>query len=106
MVDNLYEIKKIIKIFLSDVRKDKQVLKAYLYGSYAKGVAGKWSDIDLAIVSPDFSEDLFEERLRLMKLALKVDDRIEPSPFRPEDFDINNPLVHEINSYGIEIELK
>jgi len=58
--------------------------------------------MDLAVVSPDFSEDLFEERLRLMKLALEVDDRIGPNPFRPEDFDINNPLVNEINNSGIE----
>jgi len=82
MVENLYEIDKIIQRFLSNIKKDKQIYKVYIYGSYAKGIAGKWSDIDLAIVSPDFSEDLFEERLRLMKLALEVDDRIEPNPCR------------------------
>ena len=86
--------------------KEKHILKAYLYGSYAKGVAGQWSDIDLAIISPDFSEDLLEERIELMKLALRVDDRIEPSPFRPEDFTRDNPLVDEISKSGIEIPLE
>jgi len=63
---------------------------AYLFGSHAKGTSNQWSDIDLAIVSPDFSEDLYEERLVLMRLAAEIDDRIEPKPFRPEMF---TPIV-------------
>ncbi|MFO7761603.1 MAG: nucleotidyltransferase domain-containing protein [Desulfobia sp.] len=97
------DIEKVIHEYIAQVKKKKNVLKAYLYGSYAKGNAGKWSDIDIAIVSPDFSEDLFQERILLMKLALSVDERIEPSPFRLEDFHQNNPLVSEINTSGIEI---
>ena len=97
------DIEEIIHRFIGLLKKESRVLKVFLYGSYAKGVAGKWSDIDLAIISPDFSEDLFEERIKLMKLALSVDNRIEPSPFRPEDFDENNPLVNQINKWGIEI---
>lgn len=62
----------------------------------------QWSDTDLAIVSPDFSEDLFAVRVFLVKLALSVDDRLEPSPFRPDDFTRNNPLVNEISKTGIE----
>jgi len=99
----LPEIEEIIRRFIARVREQRKVSKAYLYGSYAMGTAGKWSDIDLAIVSPDFSDDLFEERVSLMKLALSIDDRIEPSPFRPEDFNIDNPLVNEIFAHGIEI---
>ena len=98
------EIEEIIHKFIALIQKETRLLKVFLYGSHAKGIAGKWSDIDLAVVSPDFSEDLFEERIKLMKLALGVDDRIEPSPFRPEDFNQNNPLVHEISESGIEIE--
>ncbi|HBO84895.1 MAG TPA: nucleotidyltransferase, partial [Deltaproteobacteria bacterium] len=45
-------------------------------GSYARKTQNKWSDIDLAIISPDFSNDRFEERVRLMKLASSIDDRI------------------------------
>ncbi len=103
MVSISPDIEEIIHTFIDLLRKESRVLKVYLYGSYAKGVAGKWSDIDLAIISPDFSEDLFEERIKLMKLALSVDNRIEPSPFRPEDFDENNPLVNQINKWGIEM---
>lgn len=106
MVQKFTDIENNIHTFISNVRKEKRILKAYLYGSYAKGVAGEWSDIDLAIISPDFSEDLLEERIELMKLALGVDDRIEPCPFRPEDFIPDDPLVDEINKSGVEIPLE
>jgi uncharacterized protein len=66
---------------------------AYLFGSHAKGTSNQWSDKDLAIVSPDFSEDLCEERLILMRLSAEIDDRIEPKPFRPEIFTPIEPLV-------------
>lgn len=36
----------------------------------------EWSDVDIAVVSPDFSEDLFEERIMLMKIAIGIDDRL------------------------------
>mgnify|MGYP002642278824 CR=1 FL=1 len=72
-----------------------------IYGSYSKGNANEWSDIDVAVISPDFSEDMFDERLKLMKIAANIDDRIEPHPFRVEDFDKSNPLVSEIKKYGI-----
>ncbi|GAB6057532.1 nucleotidyltransferase domain-containing protein [Desulfonatronum parangueonense] len=97
------EIVDVVQNFVEQVKKERRVAKAYLFGSYAKGTAEKWSDIDLAIISPDFSNNLFEERVLLMKLALQFDDRIEPSPFRPEDFNRENPLVNEIQNTGIEI---
>lgn len=100
------EIEKVIYKFIGLIQKETRILKVFLYGSHAKGIGGKWSDIDVAVVSPDFSEDLFDERIKLMKLALDVDERIEPSPFRPTDFDENDPLVSEINRAGVEIELK
>lgn len=97
------ELKESMQKYIAQVKQTKQVKSAYIYGSYAKGIANKWSDIDVAIVSPDFSQDIFEERILLMKLALNFDDRIEPSPFRPEDFNLENPLVNEILTFGIEI---
>lgn len=103
MDEILPEIETIVRRYITRLKKSKNISRAFIYGSYAKGTAGKWSDIDIAIISPDFSTDLFEERLALMKLALKVDDRIEPSPFRPEDFNIDNPLVSEISTSGIEV---
>jgi predicted nucleotidyltransferase len=55
------ELEKIIRIFLDEIQKTYRLDSAYLFGSYAKGTSNQWSDIDLAVVSPDFSEDIHEE---------------------------------------------
>ena len=100
------DVANIIQKFIKLVQRDRHILKAFLYGSHAKGSAGRWSDIDVAVVSPDFSEDLFQERIGLMKLSVGIDKRIEARPFRPEDFDANDPLVNEISKTGLEIRVE
>jgi predicted nucleotidyltransferase len=96
-------LSKIINYFLEEIQKHYRIDNAYLYGSFAKGTNNKWSDIDIAIISPDFSEDLFEDRLFLMKLAVNIDDRIEPAPFNNKLFNRNNPLVDEIQINDIRL---
>jgi len=97
------KLNKIINSFLEQIQKKYIIDDAYLYGSFAKGTAGKWSDIDIAVVSSDFSGDLFEDRLILMRLASTIDDRIEPTAFKKEFFDANDPLVDEIQKNGIRL---
>jgi predicted nucleotidyltransferase len=97
------EINKTILLFLNEVQKKYTINKAYVFGSYAKGTATKWSDIDLAIVSEDFTEDISDDRLYLMKLACKVDDRIEPVAYSTIRFKLNDPLVSEIYKNGIQL---
>ena len=92
-----------VERFLAVVRQQLHIDAAYLYGSQVAGMGKPWSDIDVAVISPDFSDDLFEERLKLMKMAANIDDRIEPHPFRVEDFESTNPLVNEIQKHGILI---
>jgi predicted nucleotidyltransferase len=101
MAEKNDDVRKIVKHFLGEVQKKYKIVGAYLYGSYAKGTSSKWSDIDIAIISPDFSDDIFAERLSLMQLAISIDDRIEPKPFKTELFDRNDPLVDEIQKNGI-----
>lgn len=78
--------------------------RAILFGSYANGNAEKWSDIDVAIISPDFSGIRFYDSKMLIPFLLKIDSRIELHPFRPEDFTEDNPFVKEILKEGIEIQ--
>ena len=89
--------------FLAVVRQRLHIDAAYVYGSRTAGLAQPWSDIDVAVVSPDFSEDLFEERLTLMQWAAAIDDRIEPQPFTPDRFGPNNPLASEIARRGVRL---
>lgn len=96
---------KIIDIFLDKLnRSGITVEEAYLFGSHARGSADKWSDIDIAIISSSLSNDRFDERLRLMKLASEIDSRIEPVPFRADTFIDEDPLVWEIKKEGISIK--
>ncbi|MEK6766147.1 MAG: hypothetical protein AABY49_08005 [Planctomycetota bacterium] len=57
------------------------------------------------MVSPDFTGDRFEDRRRIVPLRRKKDSRIEPIPFRPEDFYDGGMLVEEIKRTGIKLNL-
>ncbi|MBW2407286.1 MAG: nucleotidyltransferase domain-containing protein [Deltaproteobacteria bacterium] len=103
MVESKDRLNKIINIFLKEIQKKYRIDNAYLYGSFAKGTFNIWSDIDIAIVSSDFSGDLFEDRLALMRLASTIDDRIEPRPFKTEFFNRNDPLADEVQKNGIRL---
>ena len=92
-----------VRRFLAVVRQRRRIDAAYLYGSQAVGSARPWSDIDVAVISPDFSDDLFQERVTLMQWAAAIDDRIEPQPFTPDRFSPNDPLASEISHRGVRL---
>lgn len=76
-----------------------------LFGSHARGAAREWSDIDVAVISPDFGRDYFEERVHLMKLAQRASSSIEPHPLNPDDLnDRWSTLATEVRRWGIAIE--
>jgi predicted nucleotidyltransferase len=82
-----------------------RIERAVLFGSYARGYAHEWSDIDVALVSPDFSGVRFYDRKMLNPFMLNVDTRIETHPFRPEDFTEEDPFVEEIMRTGVELHV-
>jgi uncharacterized protein len=96
-------VQRSVKRFLEAVSRERRVAAAYVYGSEARQQATQWSDIDVAVVSPDFADDLFAAQLALMKLAAKVDDRIEPRAFSPESFNLNDPLASMIQATGVRV---
>ena len=94
----------ISKKYLDFVKENNlTVLKAYIFGSYAKGTFHEHSDIDLAIILKDLVDE-FDMQVLLMKLRRKIDTRIQPHPFDEKDFiDPCIPLVNEILQTGIRI---
>jgi hypothetical protein len=38
-----------------------------------------------------------------MHLAAQIDDRIEPHPFTPQDFNASDPLTSEIRKTGVRM---
>lgn len=99
-VDNLVleNVRQFLRLL---IKNGIHVSKAYIYGSYATGSPNQWSDIDVAVVSPQIGTDRFEERIKLTKIAIRIDDRIEPMPFNHKSFEENDPLVQEIIAHGI-----
>ena len=102
------EIRSIILRFV-DILNSKgiRVEKAVLYGSYASGNVHTGSDLDLAIISPDFGKNRFEEGKMLLQLAWRIDPRLEPIPISSESYEKDTwvPLIYEIKEKGIELEL-
>ncbi len=93
-----------VQKFINNLNKAGiHISQAYLFGSLIAGHGDKWSDIDIAIVSPQISDDRFEERVRLMQIAVKIDDRIEPLPFNPQNFVREDPIVREILKNGAAV---
>ncbi len=86
------------------VKTKYDFVRIILFGSFAKGNSNVDSDIDIAVILKDYN-NIIETQLELMKLRRKIDSRIEPHPFRVEDFHINNPIVCEIIKYGKDINL-
>lgn len=103
MAKSVSSVRDSLQEFLNVVGRRYHIESAYLYGSQAKGTAAPWSDIDVAIVSSDFSDDLFEERVALMHIAASIDDRIEPYLFTKETFNEGNPLASDIKRHGLKV---
>lgn len=97
------EYLEISRVYLERLRRQRiPVVKAYLFGSRAKGQASKWSDLDLCVISPIFGHDRPSERVKLMNLRQGISDLIEPHPYSPADFENKfDPLAREIKRTGI-----
>lgn len=98
--------RKIIDIVLKYaevIGKEKQIDKVILYGSRVRDNGNIDSDVDVAVISPDFTGDRMEDQFWLMKQRREIDLRIEPMPFRPEDFIPEDPFVREIIETGVDV---
>jgi uncharacterized protein len=81
------QIKKIIKNFINSVKDHNiNVEFVFLFGSYAMNKANKDSDIDVAVISPDFGKDFFNESAVLKKISLKFDFDISPRAYSLEEY--------------------
>ena len=97
----------ILKFLYALKKEGIDVTKAVLFGSYAKGSNTPDSDIDIAVVSPQFGRDAFGEMVFLRKIALTIDSHIEPLPFSPSGIsDRYSTLAQEIRKYGKTINFR
>ena len=90
--------------YVRQIPTDLEVKKAFLFGSYAKGLEREDSDIDIALIIGNMT-DFFDAQMKLMRIRRKIDLRIEPHPIEESDFTITNPFVYEIQKNGIELKM-
>ena len=97
------EVIKIAKNLVMTLSKKITVRAAYLFGSYAKGNPGEFSDIDIAIVSPQFKGIRFYDIKMLIPLLRGYSNLIEIHPFKTTEFNKKNFFIREIISNGIKL---
>ncbi|MBC8488633.1 MAG: nucleotidyltransferase domain-containing protein [Bacteroidetes bacterium] len=96
---------ELTKVYINKlITNNININSAYLFGSFAKGIINKNSDIDLALIIDDYIND-FETQIKLMTLREGDETIIEPHIFRKDDFNKNNPFINEIINSGIRIEI-
>jgi predicted nucleotidyltransferase len=94
-----------VKRYADEVRQSFPVVKAYLFGSWAKGTATKFSDVDVCFFLENYGNkpkrdiitDLFHLRRKYISLG------IEPHALQAFHLDDDHPFVREILETGIEI---
>jgi predicted nucleotidyltransferase len=100
---SLKEVRAILRRYWKALDEIICVDRMILFGSYARGDAHRDSDIDVVVVSRDFVGFRFEDSRTIMRSTIATDLRIEPHPFRPEDYHRDNPLAEGIIDTGIPI---
>lgn len=96
MVQKIYpNVEEVVNKFIAALKQHIHVQKVILFGSYAKGNPRPWSDIDIAVISPDFHGGTEEDHMLLAKTARGVTSQIEAIPYLPDDLEKCDPRSFE-----------
>ena len=88
MVKTQAEIREIVTKFVKALGQDIKVNKVILYGSYARGKANEWSDIDIAIISNDLKKLGYNRALkRVVKAHMLSDASLEPQVYSLNEYE-------------------
>ena len=89
--------------FVSECRsRGLSFYKVFLFGSYAKENAYEYSDIDLLLISDQFTDNVFEN----LKLYSKVNIKypiIETNPYPTREYLSGNDFIKEVEKESIVI---
>ena len=97
--ENIFFVaKQFAKLVKSELDADAVV---YLFGSCARNDANERSDIDIAVVSRLFGNDISEDYGRLAVLAHHVNPDIEAHPIVIEDWIDTTPFTSEVKRDGV-----
>ncbi|MBW2248761.1 MAG: nucleotidyltransferase domain-containing protein [Deltaproteobacteria bacterium] len=80
------------------------IYEAYVFGSAIKDIADEYSDINIAVVSKDFSGMPYYDVKKISKYRRAIDLRLEIHPFSLKDINVDPPLFFmKIKNKGVRI---
>ena len=79
--------------------------RAVLFGSFARGQAGEYSDIDLVVIAPEFDGSREISLIEALWQATISDNRIEPIPCGEQEWetDQRRPILEIARREGVVI---
>jgi len=99
---------KIVKEFISRIQSEgTDIRTAVLFGSFVTDSQDDWSDIDLALVSDDFTGFGYEDKRSFARINAKnpfslIHTKTYPSKY----FEQGDPFIDQIKKTGIVIYQK
>lgn len=96
-------IKQATDFILDCLKYGISIEKAILFGSVAKNEQREYSDIDIALISNQFTDNFILNN----KLTSKINIRfplIEVHHFNSDYYKKGDPFINEINSTGFEVK--
>ena len=104
MVVDFDAVRNEVKQYADDVRRVFPVDKVLIYGSYAKGNADKYSDVNVCFFIKNYNgKTRIDISSELFKLCEKYKAYIEPRVFKSSEIYRDNPFVNEILKTGYKI---
>lgn len=93
----------IARLFIDDCQSNGLTFhKVFLFGSAAKEKTHEWSDIDLLLISDQFSDNIFENLKLYSKINIKY-PVIETHPYPTKYYYEGDDFIKEISKESIEI---
>lgn len=93
MVATTTELITAISNFEKALQRGLRVEAMILYGSYVHGSPHQWSDIDVAVISPDFEGiPQWKRQETIARLTLDRDRRLAPIGYSSTEY--HNPSPH------------
>jgi predicted nucleotidyltransferase len=79
--------------------------RAVLFGSFVRGQAGKYSDIDLIVIAPEFDGQREISLVQALWRATIADNRIEPIPCGEREWETEQgrPILEIARREGVVI---
>lgn len=102
-MDKRTDAKKIAGLFVREcLNNGIPVIEAYLFGSWVKGYSDEYSDIDIALISGSFGNNILDNTRQTAQINYTYPD-VEVHHFSPAEFQLSHPFINEIKRTGIRI---